>query len=845
MRLLSKQQGIKFFKKFSMISIFIFLCSSSVPLPTSLAVATLQTSQSSEQIEDSKKTQEIMESNILDGLTYQKTSGLEQAKLVREGKITSRELVELALTQISEQNPQLNAVITLRAEAALKEADSLIDTGQPFLGVPLLLKGLGQTLKGESNTNGFVFSKDQVSGGTSAFVKGLQDAGFIIIGQTNFPELGLKNITDSKLYGPTRNPWNLDYQAGGSSGGAGASLAAGMVPVASGSDAGGSIRIPAAWTGTIGLKPSRGVLIGNSPSEKGQAVHFALTRTIADSESLFRKLEKEPLQEAPDLTGMTVAYSSKSPIGTPVSPEAVKAVEKAVTFLKEQGFNLVEVENPIDGVKLMESYYTIGAASAGIVNFLASQKLHRPITLEDVDIVTWALAQTSKTVTKEEVNQAWEFNQEAAIEMADFHTKYPLFLTPTTAYPASKVDDPLLSPEYAEQLAHIDDLPAEKKLPLIYNQWLESLTLTPFTQQANLTGEPAISLPTHISETGLPMGIQFNAARGQDKLLLKIGELFEVNDQFRLLHTNSSEPEISEEGTQTDPSEPEISEEGTQTDPSESEISEEGTQTDPSESEISEEGTQTDPSEPEISEEGTQTDPSEPEISEEGTQTDPNEPEISEEGTQTDPSEPEISEEGTQTDPSEPEISEEGTQTDPSEPEISEEGTQTDPSEPEISEEGIQTDSSEPEISEEGTQTDPSNSEISEEETQVSSSELEGNMKKLKTGKVESKEIDTKKRALKSREKIKDNQADLSINIKANEKEPIFKLPTQMAIIEEKERENNKNLSKHDRVIKSVTKVDEREKRLPQTGELLSLIPYLVGISLLGGSFMIIKRHRF
>ena len=123
--------------------------------------------------------------------------------------MTSEELVKIALAITKRENPTLNAVITLREEAALTEAKALQDTGQPFLGVPLLLKGLGQSLKGESNTNGFGFLQDQVAGGTSTFVKALQNAGFIIIGQTNYPELGWKNISDSKLYGVSVNPWNL------------------------------------------------------------------------------------------------------------------------------------------------------------------------------------------------------------------------------------------------------------------------------------------------------------------------------------------------------------------------------------------------------------------------------------------------------------------------------------------------------------------------------------------------------------------------------------------------------------------------------------------------------------
>ena len=187
------------------------------------------------------------------------------------------------------ENPTLNAVITLREEAALTEAKALQDTGQPFLGVPLLLKGLGQSLKGESNTNGFGFLQDQVAGGTSTFVKALQNAGFIIIGQTNYPELGWKNISDSKLYGVSVNPWNLTIiqvvlqaeRALVSPRHLFPLLLEVMLVALSASPS---------WTGTVGLKPSRGVIIGNSNSAKGQTVHFGLSRTVADTNTLFETL---------------------------------------------------------------------------------------------------------------------------------------------------------------------------------------------------------------------------------------------------------------------------------------------------------------------------------------------------------------------------------------------------------------------------------------------------------------------------------------------------------------------------------------------------------------------------
>ncbi|EFQ12495.1 Amidase [Enterococcus faecalis TX0102] len=478
--------------------------------------------------------------NAFSEADYKQATALELATLVREKKVTSEELVKIALAITKRENPTLNAVITLREEAALTEAKALQDTGQPFLGVPLLLKGLGQSLKGESNTNGFGFLRDQVAGGTSTFVKALQNAGFIIIGQTNYPELGWKNISDSKLYGVSVNPWNPNHYSGGSSGGAGASVAAAFVPIASGSDAGGSIRIPASWTGTVGLKPSRGVIIGNSNSAKGQTVHFGLSRTVADTNALFETLlTKKDLPAGHLSQAQPIAYTTESPAGTPVSAEAKEAVAEAVAFLKDQGYTLVEVKHPVDGERLMKNYYTVAAGSAGIADFMARQKLKRPLERNDVELLTWALFQTGKNITSEETTAAWTDIALQAQAMDEFYQQYPILLTPTTAATAPSIDNLLLKPEHAAQMEKIDQLsPAEQK-QLIYDQWLTAFTYTPFTQQANLFGHPALSVPTYVSKEGLPLGIQFNSALNEDRTLLQLGALFENNHKINQPHVEN------------------------------------------------------------------------------------------------------------------------------------------------------------------------------------------------------------------------------------------------------------------------------------------------------------------
>ncbi|MGX7138861.1 6-aminohexanoate-cyclic-dimer hydrolase [Enterococcus silesiacus] len=520
----------------------ILLLISIVLAPFSLGYAeAIETSQSPKTIVDI-----AISPNVNEGVTsnftieeYESSSALELAEAVRNKRITSVQLVNFAFKNIKEKDATLNAMITLREEEALKEAAELQDRGQPFLGVPLLVKGLGHTITGGSNSNGLTFSKDVISHSTSPFTKAFQEAGFIVIGQTNYPELGLKNITDSKLYGPTGSAWDPRYQAGGSSGGSAAGVAAGYAPVGSGSDAGGSIRIPASWNGVIGLKPSRGVLVGNSASERNQTSHFAETKTMADTKTLFNTFQKKELPQINFTTDLKIGYSTKSPVGTPVQPEAVEAVENAVVFLRSEGFQVEEVDQPYNGVELMKNYYTIGASSAGIIEFLAKQQLKRSVSIDDVDLTTWALYQTSQELTKADVNHAWETIQKMSAELASFQAKYPLFLTPTTASTAPLVGDSMMKPEDIEAIRNMENLSKEEKQQLVYDQWFLGLSYTPFTQVANLTGTPAISLPTYVTSKGLPLGIQFMSAKYNDRLLLSVGDFFEEHKKFNQLASKS------------------------------------------------------------------------------------------------------------------------------------------------------------------------------------------------------------------------------------------------------------------------------------------------------------------
>ncbi|HES4263604.1 TPA: amidase [Streptococcus pyogenes] len=470
---------------------------------------------------------------------YKAASASQLAEWARQQRVTGQQLLDFALETIKETNPELNNVISLREPLARQESEQMTDEGQPFYKVPILVKGLGHTIAGSSNTNGLSFLKDKTSSSTSVFVKQLQKAGFIVVGQSSFPEMGWINVTNSNLYGNTHNPWHLDQNPGGSSGGSAAAVASGQVSLASASDGGGSTRIPASWSGLIGLHPTRGILEGNPTSERSNVSHFALTKSMEDTEKLFQFLlkDKAKAQQNPQRldTSIPIAYSTQTPAGTPISEEAIAAIKEAVAFLQEQGYQTVEVPYPVDGKLMMQYYYTIAASAAPSINFMAQQTLKRPLQKEDVELLSWALYQTGKDLTKEDVNKAWEGIAAMTEQLNQFYQKYPIFLTPTTAYPAPAADYHHIPKDLVAQLSDMSGLSKEEKLDLIYRQWLPAWTLTPFTQLANLTGTPSLSLPTHVTKSGLPLGILVNSGAHNDSLLLQLGQLFEKANRFHIL----------------------------------------------------------------------------------------------------------------------------------------------------------------------------------------------------------------------------------------------------------------------------------------------------------------------
>ena len=482
---------------------------------------------------------------------YKQKSALELAQLIREKKVTSTELVDLAYKVIAEENPKLNAVLTTEngkiphaiveeAYRTAKEIDDRVKAGnlaakpidwkeQPFLGVPTLIKGLDE-LKNGDYTKGVYLNKGKIADKNGPVAAEFAKLGFVILGQTNTPELGTRNITDSKLFGPASNPWDPSRNTGGSSGGSAGAVASGMVPIASGSDAGGSIRIPSSWTGLIGLKPT------------GHVVKFPLVKTIEDAKAFFEKTElskpKTLIEPPKDLKKLKIAYTLKTPLkDLELSDVAKKAILQTVDFLRKEGFTVEEVkEFPIDGYEGINTY-TVGAI--GEEGYVAAVKGVTEENKRQLDPATYALGTSSYMAPNANTDVSSVKPLSTFIDqMNAFYKKYDLFLVPTNAVTAPSNDkkvDPYVDPEVEEQLYNINKITDPKeRFKLLTKQWLPMTRRSPYTWVFNLSGNPAISLPTYLSDKNLPFGVMFAAKDNSEKILLEIGQYFQDRHQFKM-----------------------------------------------------------------------------------------------------------------------------------------------------------------------------------------------------------------------------------------------------------------------------------------------------------------------
>jgi amidase len=484
---------------------------------------------------------------------YDRYDAMGLADLVRKGEITPIELCETAIKQIEEINPKINAVVTRMDNAGRKTAQGPLGDG-PFFGVPFLLKDLLAAYAGFPLSNGCKALKNRMPGHDSEMVVRFKNAGVVIVGKTNTPEFGLVAYTEPDLFGPCRNPWNTDHTPGGSSGGTAAAVAAGIVPMASGGDGGGSIRIPAAYCGLFGLKPTR----GRNPWGpdygriwQGAVQEHVISRSVRDSAAMLDATqgtdvgapyiipspERPYLKEIDTNPGkLKIAFNTRSPVGTPVHPECIAAVTEAARLLESLGHRVEEKEPDMDGKAIAKSYLIMnfGEVAADIEEL--SKVLERKSTQSDVELVTWTMGLLGKSFSASDLVDAMRQWDQASRVMGRFFEKFDLYLTPTIAFPPPKIGE--LKPKAYEMAAlkvvNTLGLGGVLKASGLVDQMAEkNFEKVPFTQLANITGLPAMSVPLHWTPDNFPIGVQFIAPFGDEATLFRLaGQLEKAKPWF-------------------------------------------------------------------------------------------------------------------------------------------------------------------------------------------------------------------------------------------------------------------------------------------------------------------------
>jgi amidase len=441
---------------------------------------------------------------------------LEQAERVRAGEVSPRELTDLYLERIERLDPALRSYVTVDHEGARAAASAPHD-GQ-FAGVPISIKDLNETANLRTTFSCRAFA-DHVPRADAAVVRRIRDAGFVILGKTNTPEFGSIGMTESELNGDCRNPWDVSRTPGGSSGGAAAALAAGLCPVAHGSDGGGSIRIPASCCNLFGLKPSRGRV---SPAPYGSGslglgTSGPIARTVRDAAALLDVMagyeagdsysspppERPFLAEADLAPGrLRVAVTTEPPVDVPVDPVCVAAVESAAALLAELGHDVVEATPPWQSDATLEHFtriWQIGPAIAGVDDLSVLEPLNR------------MLAERARATSSPDAAVSIMRLQSLARRVVAFWSDVDVVVTPTLALPPVPIGWSWDGADGDPQVA-------------FDRQWL----WTPFTAIANVTGQPAMSVPLHWTANGLPVGVHAVGRPFDEATLIRLAAQLEA-----------------------------------------------------------------------------------------------------------------------------------------------------------------------------------------------------------------------------------------------------------------------------------------------------------------------------
>lgn len=463
----------------------------------------------------------MAEENVLDRYDLVGLAGL-----VRGGELTPDELLDAVAARIEQRNPTINALIATRIEAARAEIAAGLPDG-PLRGVPFAVKDALCDIAGLPTTWGSRLFADAVAPDDGVLATRYRRAGLVLVGKTNTPELTRSPSTEPLLHGPTRNPWRLSHTAGGSSGGSAAAVAAGIVPAAHGNDAGGSIRIPAACCGLFGLKPSR----GRVPEDSGSGAFsdplncsHALTRSVRDSAALldavagpdagypFGRLPGPPGGsflaglDAP-LPPLRIGMSTVDGDGIGAHPAAAAAVARIADLLADLGHQV-----SVDAPQWDSVTTTLATAAVFIATMQAEVEdrlvvLGRELSANDVEPFTRSLLEYGRTVTAVQLLQALRNIESLGRQVAPFFDAYDIWLAPTLRVPVPKLG--VLDPTDPTAMA------------------VHGAELVSFTVIANVTGQPAASVPAGFDESGLPVGVQLMGRMGREDQLLALARQIE------------------------------------------------------------------------------------------------------------------------------------------------------------------------------------------------------------------------------------------------------------------------------------------------------------------------------
>jgi amidase len=475
---------------------------------------------------------------------YASYDGLGLAELVARKEVSAGELLETARSIMRQVNPRVNAIVRSMDEIA--DARVQEPLSGPFAGVPFLLKDLYQEYAGLPSAGGCRALANHPAPGHATVVERWLNAGLVIFGKTNTPEFGAKAITEALLYGPARNPWNLERSPGGSSGGAAAAVAAGILPVAGASDGGGSIRIPAGCCGLFGLKAGRGLIpAGPRASEPlyGLTTNGVISRSVRDTAAMLDLLAgpepvsayaparpERPFTDELDRPPgqLRIGFLHTSATNPKPHAEAASAVNDAARLLESIGHQVEPISPPYDDAALARDFLTIWFAHVA-----ATVAEVKHVTRSDdsgFELDTLVMAGLGHGTRADELSAALERRHDHIAALARFHSSYDLLLTPTLADLPPKVgafELPGVLQSAASLLVRTGTSGLLKRVGVVDKMISDNLGWVPFTQLANLTGRPAMSVPLHWTADGVPLGVQFVAPLGGEATLLRLAAQLE------------------------------------------------------------------------------------------------------------------------------------------------------------------------------------------------------------------------------------------------------------------------------------------------------------------------------